>query len=101
MAVVAGRSTESLGRIRMDAQLRVASCCGLRQASIPRSPDRIADLAPLLQQRGESRKISGSLSFTQYQCGRCGQLWEYKLERVGHQDWDMTTYKIGIEAGAA
>ena len=85
----------------MRALVKVAMCCGPRRASIPRPPAEISDLAPLLQQRGESRKISGSLSFTQYQCSRCGQLWELKLECVGHQDWDMTTYKVANEAGAA
>ena len=70
----------------------------LRKQTIPRSPERIGDLWPLLRQRGEPRRASPSLSFTQFECERCGQLWEYKLESVGHQDWDMDTYKVEVGA---
>jgi hypothetical protein len=84
----------------MSVQIDTSKCCGQRRQTIPLSPDRIEDLWPLLKQRGDSRQVKPGLTFTEFQCERCGQLWEYKLECVGHQDWDRDTYKVGEGVGA-
>ena len=38
--------------------------------------------------------IHAGLTLATFQCSRCGQLWEFKRECVGHQDWDEFTYKV-------
>ena len=71
-------------------------CCSGLKKRYKSGPAAIADLANRLDQLSREELRPGFIVGT-YRCRRCGQIWRYEQEMVGHVDVDECLYKLSGE----